>query len=216
MNRLLKFIRDKFTQKSQDAILLKACREGNPHAAKVALRSGANPNVLTYRGEYGYSPWDYETQYTGSVSITPILLAATSAKGKDEANYYQVIDLLLENPKTNLDQVVVGHRKEWRSERHHREGFQPDFEEDYQFSLRQVLHQFGMPANQPARHPADLYPMSPNMTSFLTGILLVRAEKEREFKQAFDYVVEGLIARETHGQERRLKAVAENQKVASL
>ena len=216
MSNIFTFIRDKFAPKSQDAILLKACREGNPHAARAALNAGANPNTPTDMGEYGYSPWVYETMYTGTVRISPILLAATSALDKDEAGYYAVIRMLAANPKTDLTQVVTGHKKEWRSEHHHADGFPPEFEEDYHLSLRQVINQSELAHSQPARQPSDLYPISQQMSFFLMGVLLDREERDRHFKQAFSYLVDGLVAHEKHEQERRLMAKAADQKVASL
>ena len=216
MNKLLQFIRDKFAPKSPDAILLKACREGNPHAAHVALKAGANPNALTYMGEFSYSPKDYETQHTGTVSITPVLLAATSALEKDEENYYRVIELLMNHPKIDLDHVVVGHRKEWQSEQHHADGFPPTFEEDYHYSLRQVLNQRGLPQTKPATHPSNLYPMSPYMASIIADFLCDHQNKENEMKKAIFYVAEGLVAHEQAAQEKRLLAKAADQKIASL
>lgn len=216
MNRLLQFIRDKFAPKSQESILLKACREGNPHAVYVALKAGANPNALTYMGEYSYSPKDYETQHTGTVSITPILLAATSAKGNEEEDYYRVVELLMNHPKTDLDHVVIGHRKEWKSEQHHADGFPPTFEEDYHYSLRQVLNQRGLPQTKPATHPSNLYPMSPYMASIIADFLLEHQNKENELKKAFSYVVEGLVTHETNARDSRLRAKAADQKVPSL
>ena len=218
MNKLLKLLRDMFARKSKDAILIKACREGNPHAVKAALKAGANPNAWTYMGEYAYSPWVYETQYTGTVHITPLLLAATSAQGKDESRYYQVIQLLANHPKTDLDFVVQGHKKEWRSEQHHADGYQPDYEEDYKASLREALNQQGRSPFEPANQPADFYQVSPQMSSFLLGILTNREEKEHETQQAFSYLVDGLVAHEKYKRERLLAQAlqARDQKITSL
>ena len=216
MKNLWTLIREKFFPKSQDSILLKACRDGNPHAAHVALKAGANPNTLTYLGEYGYSPWEYEPQYTGTVYATPLIIAATSATNSDADGYYQVIKMLVEHPKTNLNQVVSGHRAEWRSEHHHNDGYPADFEEDYHISLRQVLSQFGQPHSTPPAIPSDLYPISPQMATFLQATLLHHEEKERNLKQAFSYMIDGLIAHDGYEQQKLALQKAKEQKIASL
>ena len=215
MSNLFTYIRDKFAPKSQDAILLKACRDGNPHAAEVALKNGANPNTLTHLGEYSYSPWDYETQFTGTVHVTPIVLAATSAFDKDEDGYYQVIQLLADHSKTDLARVVAGHKKEWRSEQHHRDGFPPEFEEDYSLSLQQVIGYANLTRSKQTGQPSDLYPISQRMSSFLSDILIDKEEKDRDFTQAIICVAEGLAAHDKYKEQRLLKQ-AQDQKVASL
>ncbi|MBR6412387.1 MAG: hypothetical protein IKS41_04420 [Alphaproteobacteria bacterium] len=192
MKKLWNSIRDRFAPKSQDAILFKACCDGNPHAAHVALKAGANPNALTYLGEYGYSPWEYETQYTGTVHATPLIIAATSAMESDAAGYYQIVKMLMDHPQTNLNCVVSGHRAEWRSEHHHNDGYPPDFEEDYNSSLYQVLSQFGQPLSTPPAIPSDLYPLSQQMAAFLQGSLLERKAKDHLAQKAQEQKVASL------------------------
>ncbi|MDY6407700.1 MAG: hypothetical protein SPL08_03240 [Pseudomonadota bacterium] len=181
MQNLFKLIKDKLTPKSQDTILLNACRNGNPHAVRAALRAGANPNQPTYLGDYSFSAWMYEPLLVGSVHVSPLLLAATSALGKDERPYYQVIQLLAKNPKTNLNQVVSGHRKRWQSEHHYRDAIPPFCEEDYHLSLHQVVNQpYHRTRFSHAIEPSNLYPMSPKMFMILQGISMDYDEKLRQ------------------------------------
>jgi len=181
MKNLFQYIRERFSRQSKDAILLKACREGNAHAAAVALKAGANPNVPVLKGTYSYCIWKHEPQYSGTVYLTPILLAATSAFGKREAPYQDVINVLMQHPSIDLEHVVSGHEKEWHDELYYRSGAQPDKERDYTRSLQEAIcfRSRGGTTSEGHVEPADLYPISADMASFLNTFIPLQRDSAR-------------------------------------
>ena len=192
-----------FTHPSQlitDQMLFEGCETGDVALVKKALKLGADVNATKKVGEY----WDAiggrgNPSWEGTIEVTPLIYAATSAFGKEDEKPYKEIIRLLAEKGVDTNRVIAGKEKYWEDDQWELEGDQPDKQGPYATSLEEVLRSRSKKKRRRFNDQYEYCAMSDSMASYVAGMFDIEDKKglnKLENKEAFLNEASALVRKE--------------------
>ena len=177
MNKLKKVLM-KPSQIVTNRMLFKGCETGDVDLVKKALALGANVNATKKVGKYwdGISGRD-NPSWGGSIKVTPLICAATSAFEKDDEEPYKEIIRLLAEQDINPNRVIAGTEKYWDNEQWELNGYAPDKVGPYAYTLSLVLQHRPAQKRHLYNDPYEYCSMSDSMASYIAGMFGIEDQK---------------------------------------
>ena len=177
MNKLKKILM-KPSQIITNRMLFEGCETGDVDLVKKALALGANVNATKKVGKYwdGISGRD-NPSWEGSIKVTPLICAATSAFEKEDERPYKEIIRLLAEQDINPNRVIAGTEKYWDNDQWELNGYAPDKIGPYAYTLSLVLQNRSGKKNKRYNDPYEYCSISDSMASYIAGMFGIEDQK---------------------------------------
>jgi len=192
-------------------LLFSGCKNGDVELVQRAIELGADVNATKKVGRYSDGIGGRNNpSWQGTIRVTPLLYAATSAFGrKNEAPAKEIIRLLAENG-ARTDQVISGKEEYWEDDIWEISGYPPDKVKPYAQSLASVLGRHARKKHQMYNSPNDYCAISDSMAIYMAGLFDIPNVKglPDRLKNKEAYLNDSTAAQREEREERVAQGVA--------